>query len=138
MPTHGSCLPTVLIFVFFPLTSIVSFWIKIELVGFTANLTIISCPDVIPPSVPPELFDKKETLFFLEEIGSEFSSPLSSALLKPAPISTPLTAGMLIMPKESNASTLSKTGSPNPAFIPVIFISMMAPTDEPFFLISLM
>ena len=71
--------------------------INIEIVGFTANLTTISCPVVIPPSIPPELFDLNDTFSFLETISSEFSYPLDSALWKPKPISTPLTAGILII-----------------------------------------
>ena len=33
--------------------------IVIDDVGFTAKRNTISCPEDIPPSVPPALFDKK-------------------------------------------------------------------------------
>ena len=42
IPTQGSCLPFVFIDVFLPFISTVSLSIKIELVGFTANLIIKS------------------------------------------------------------------------------------------------
>ena len=42
IPTHGSCLPLVLMSVFVPSTSIVYFLVNIELVGLTANLITIS------------------------------------------------------------------------------------------------
>ena len=40
MPTQGSCLPLVIIEVCFLLASIVCLFLRIELVGLTANLTI--------------------------------------------------------------------------------------------------
>ena len=57
MPTHGSCLPLTDIVVFFPNLLIVFLLCKIEEVGFTANDTIISCPEDIPPKIPPALFE---------------------------------------------------------------------------------
>ena len=33
--------------------------IKIELVGFTAKRTTMSCPEEIPPKIPPELLEEK-------------------------------------------------------------------------------
>ena len=55
IPTQGSCLPLTEIFVFFPFLSTVSLLLIIEDVGFTANDAIISCPEDIPPSIPPAL-----------------------------------------------------------------------------------
>ena len=98
------------------------FFVNIELVGLTANLIIISCPEVIPPSDPPELLDLKEILFFKILISSAFSSPLNSADLNPEPISKPLTAGILIIALAKSASTLSNTGSPRPIGTPETFI----------------
>ena len=57
MPTHGSCLPLTEIDVFFPNLSIVFLDERIEEVGLTANETTISCPEEIPPRIPPALFD---------------------------------------------------------------------------------
>ena len=58
-PTHGSCLPFVDMVVFFNLLLIVFFVFKIEEVGFTAILILISWPLEMPPKMPPELFDEK-------------------------------------------------------------------------------
>ena len=49
IPTQGSCLPLTEIEVFFPNLSIVFLLVKIEEVGLTANETIISWPEDIPP-----------------------------------------------------------------------------------------
>ena len=57
IPTQGSCLPLTDIDVFFPYLSIVFLLVKIDDVGFTANETLISCPEDIPPRIPPALFD---------------------------------------------------------------------------------
>ena len=43
--------------VYFPHLIIVFLLFKIEDVGFTANETTISCPEEIPPSIPPALFE---------------------------------------------------------------------------------
>jgi hypothetical protein len=53
IPTQGSCRPLTEIFVFLPFLSIVSLLVKIDEVGLTANDAIISCPDEIPPRIPP-------------------------------------------------------------------------------------
>ena len=70
MPTQGSCLPLTEIDVFFPNLSIVFLDVRIEDVGFTANETIISCPDDIPPRIPPALFDLKFVLLHFQNIDS--------------------------------------------------------------------
>ena len=57
IPTQGSCLPVVWICTLLYFSSIVFFGLRIEEVGFTANLVIISCPVEIPPKIPPDLFD---------------------------------------------------------------------------------
>ena len=53
IPTQGSCLPFVTIFVFLFSTSTEFFSINIELVGFTAKLATIGWPVEIPPIIPP-------------------------------------------------------------------------------------
>ena len=53
IPTHGSCRPLTDIDVFFPNLSIVFLEVRIDEVGLTANETFISCPEEIPPSIPP-------------------------------------------------------------------------------------
>ena len=75
IPTHGSCLPVTDIVVFLPNLLIVFLLLKIEEVGFTAKETTISCPEDIPPSIPPALLEKNFNLFLLSDISSEFSSP---------------------------------------------------------------
>ena len=56
IPTQGSCLPFTEMVVFFPNLLIVFLLFKIEDVGLTAKDTIISCPEDIPPRIPPALF----------------------------------------------------------------------------------
>ena len=85
--------------------------IRMDGIGLTATLKIISSPFEIPARMPPELLDEKPC----GVIGSLFSDPSNRDALKPAPISTPLTAPMLINALAKSASSLSKTGSPKPA-----------------------
>ena len=59
IPTHGSCLPLTEIDVFFPNLSIVFLDVRIDEVGLTAKETTISCPEDIPPRIPPALFELK-------------------------------------------------------------------------------
>ena len=51
--------------------------VKIEDVGLTANDAIISCPEEIPPKIPPALLELNFNLLFFDDISSEFCSPLS-------------------------------------------------------------
>ena len=53
IPTQGSWRPIVLIFVFLRSLEIVFFSDNTELVGLTMYLKTISCPDEIPPKIPP-------------------------------------------------------------------------------------
>ena len=55
-PTHGSCRPFVVISVFSPSLFIVEVEIDTLEVGLSAILARRSCPEEIPPSVPPESF----------------------------------------------------------------------------------
>ena len=67
IPTQGSCLPLTDIVVFFPNLFIVLLLFKIDDVGLTANDTIISCPEEIPPSIPPALLELKFNFFLFIE-----------------------------------------------------------------------
>ena len=62
-------------------------------VGFTATFTTMSCPVEMPPRMPPALFERNPC----GVISSECSVPFCATARKPAPISTPFTALMLIM-----------------------------------------
>ena len=53
---------------FFPNLFTVFLDVKIEDVGFTAKDTIISCPDEIPPKIPPALFDLNLSMFLILDI----------------------------------------------------------------------
>ncbi len=107
MPTQGSCLPWVSISTSLPAASTVRIGLKIELVGLTAKRTTMSCPVEMPPSMPPALFDRNTTLPSCIRISSEFSSPAKAAAANPAPISTPLTALIVIMARARSPSSLS-------------------------------
>ena len=71
MPTQGSCLPVVLISVEWPFLSILSVGRRILEVGFKAIETKRSCPELIPPSIQPELLEVKPS----GGIGSLWSEP---------------------------------------------------------------
>ena len=77
--------------------SIVFLLVRIDEVGFTANDKIISCPEEIPPKIPPALLDLNNVLFPFFDISSEFCSPVNCAEFIPEPILTPLTALILII-----------------------------------------
>ena len=79
MPTQGSCLPLTEILVFLPSLSIVSLLDNIEDVGLTEKEATISCPEEIPPNIPPALLDLKFIFPDLVLISSEFSSPFKKA-----------------------------------------------------------
>ena len=53
IPTHGSWRPFVTTSVAWPVLVIDLRALKIDDVGFTANLATISCPVDIPPKIPP-------------------------------------------------------------------------------------
>src|SRR5659263_57730 len=128
----GSWRPVIFIRVsFIALRSTVRCSLEIDGVGFTAILQTIGSPLLIPPRIPPALFvigfGFPSNIF----IGSFIWLPFISADLNPAPISTPFTAPMLINPLASSALSLSKTGSPTPAGIPIPIISTIPPTLSP-------
>src|SRR6266566_3693329 len=75
---------------------------RIEEVGFTAKRATTGWPVEMPPRMPPAWLDRNRVPLLLVRISSAFSSPDNSAAPKPAPISTPLTALMLIMAAASS------------------------------------
>jgi hypothetical protein len=96
-------------------------------VGFTATCTTMSCPVEMPPRIPPALFVTNPS----GVISSECSVPFCVTAVKPAPISTPFTALMLIMLYARSASSLSYTGSPQPTGTPEATVVIFAPTESP-------
>ena len=80
-----------------PSASMVWRGVRIDDVGFTAKRATTGCPVEIPPRIPPAWLERKvgapsEPM----RISSALSSPEKAADAKPAPISTPFTALMLI------------------------------------------
>ena len=132
MPTHGSWRPLVAISTSWPWVSMVFWGMETELVGLTTKRATMSWPVDMPPRTPPALLDRNVALpSGPMRISSEFSGPERSAAAKPAPISTPLTAGILIRALAMSASSLSRTGAPRPAGTPAATTSITAPVDEP-------
>ena len=131
MPTQGSCRPLVAISAFSPRIVTVRRGTGIELVGLTANRTTMSWPVEIPPRTPPAWFDRNAGSPASIRISSAFSSPVSAAAPNPAPISTPLTALMLIIAAARSASSLPWTGAPSPGGTPEATTSTTAPTELP-------
>ena len=81
--------------------------VRIDDVGLTAKRHTIGWPDEMPPRMPPAWLERNSGLPSLPmRISSAFSSPVSSAAAMPAPISTPLTALMLIMAAARSWSSL--------------------------------
>ena len=88
-------------------------------------------PFVMPPRMPPQWFVSVMILPFSTVKASLSSLPRRLATPKPAPNSTPLTAGM---PKTAAAMRFSmppNIGSPRPAGAPKTAHSMMPPTLSP-------
>jgi hypothetical protein len=107
MPTQGSWRPFVNISVSAPWRSTVRRGCRIDEVGFTAKRTTTGCPVEMPPKMPPEWLDKKRVPSLPVRISSAFSSPVNSAAPKPAPISTPFTALMVIIAPARSESSLA-------------------------------
>ena len=61
----------------------------------------------MPPRMPPAWFDRNTTLPSCIRISSPFSSPDSGTAPNPAPISTPLTALIVIIARARSPSSLS-------------------------------
>jgi len=75
-------------------------------VGLTAKRTTTSCPVLIPPKIPPAWLEEYSGPSGPMVISSAFSSPVSIAADMPSPISTPLTALMLIIAAARSVSSL--------------------------------
>ncbi|MCY1209983.1 hypothetical protein D3C86_655100 [compost metagenome] len=93
MPTQGSWRPLVMTSTGLLFTSIDWRGLMIELVGLIAMLTSRSCPELMPPKMPPALLLRKP----VGVIESPCVVPRCVTLSKPAPISTAFTALMPIM-----------------------------------------
>src|SRR5882724_2317050 len=106
IPTQGSCRPLVTTSMFSPCLVTPLRGVGIELVGFTANRTTMSWPVEMPPRMPPALLERNVTWPSCMRISSALASPERRAASKPAPISTPFTALMLIMAAARSASSL--------------------------------
>src|SRR6185437_15257224 len=108
MPTQGSWRPLVTISVSTLFTSTVLRGERIDEVGLTAKRQTIGWPVEMPPTMPPAWLARKRGLpSFPARISSAFSSPVSAAAAKPSPISTPLTALMLIIAPARSPSSLA-------------------------------
>ena len=103
-------------------------------VGLTAKEIIISCPDEMPPKIPPALFDLKFIFFPFFKISSEFSSPVNCAEFIPDPIFIPFTALILIIAEARSISNFEYIGAPNPIGTPLALTSIIAPHEDPAFL----
>ena len=100
-------------------------------VGLKAARNVMGMPVEMPPSIPPQRFVRVTTRPFSTAKASLFSLPRRRAAAKPAPNSTPLTAGM---PNTICARRLSKpsnSASPSPAGTPRITHSATPPTLSP-------
>src|SRR3546814_16394831 len=62
--------------------------VRVDEFGFTAKRAITSWPVEMPPRMPPARLELKATRLPWRRIASAFSSPLSAAASRPAPIST--------------------------------------------------
>src|ERR1700739_3892151 len=80
---------------------------SIDDVGLPAKRATTGWPVEMPPRMPPAWLDRKRVPLLPVRISSAFSSPDSSAAPKPAPISTPFTALMLLSAPARSASSLA-------------------------------
>ena len=127
MPTQGSCRPLVTTSTALPSTSTVRPPRRILEVGLKATRATTSWPEEMPPRMPPALLPRNPS----GVISSRCSVPFCRTDSKPAPISTPLAALMLIRAWAMSASRRSKTGSPQPGGTPVAVTVTSAPTESP-------
>ena len=99
-------------------------------VGLNAARNTTGMPVEMPPKIPPQLFVSVTMCPFCTRNGSLFSLPRSRAAAKPAPNSTPLTAGMPNSAEARRFSMPSNIGSPRPAGSPMAAHSTMPPTES--------
>ena len=95
----------------------------------------------MPPSMPPASVESRRYRWSAssQRIGSWASLPRRPATSKPSPISTPLTAWMLITAAASRASSLRSqwTWLPSPTGTPSARISTTPPSESPSFAAAL-
>ena len=99
-------------------------------VGLNAVRNTTGIPFEIPPRIPPQWFVFVTIFPFSTQNGSLFSLPRSRAAAKPAPNSTPLTAGMANTVRAMRFSSPPNIGSPIPAGSPSITHSITPPTES--------
>src|SRR3990167_2498687 len=126
-PTQGSWRPVVTTSTSAPDTSTVRPGRRRLDVGLKATEQVTGWPVEMPPRMPPAWLLRNPS----RRISSRCSLPFCSTLPKPAPISTPFTALMLIIAAASSASSLPYTGSPQPGGTLVATTSTRAPTESP-------
>ena len=88
-------------------------------------------PLLMPPLIPPLWFVRVRTVSPSMKKASFAALPRSSDRPKPAPNSTPLTAGIENSPWASSPSSVSNQGSPTPAGRPRTAVSSTPPTLSP-------
>ena len=88
-------------------------------------------PLVIPPKMPPAWLVSVTSFPSFTVKGSLFSEPRMVATPKPAPNSTPFTAGIPNRAAARRFSMPPNMGSPSPAGAPVTRHSTMPPTESP-------
>ena len=105
---------------------------EIVAVGLNATRTSISCPFEMPPCTPPDRF--VAVAGRPSGPGTNWSlcsRPVMSAAAKPDPISKPFDAGNDIVAFARSASSLSNTGSPQPAGTPRATQVTTPPSESP-------
>ena len=96
-------------------------------VGLIWARSMISLPSLIPPMIPPAWLEVLMISPSLTVNPSLSVEPFEEVTAMPSPISTALTAPMDIRAWARRALSLSKTGSPSPAGVPVIRHSITPP-----------
>ena len=102
-----------------------------EGVGLKAARKHRGIPSVIPPRRPPQRFPSVTIRPSRSRKGSLFSLPRSRAAPKPAPKSTPFTAGMAKTRAAMRLSSPSNRGPPSPAGRPSTLHSTTPPRESP-------
>ena len=102
-------------------------------VGLKAIFISIFSPLLIPPCIPPELFDVVLNLLISSDLmkASLCSLPFKKVPEKPEPISKPFVAGKDIKAFAKSASNLSKTGIPRPEGTFLTRHSITPPQESP-------
>ena len=104
--------------------------LEIDAVGLMAARTMMGMPLVMPPKIPPLLLVSVLTVSPSRYMRSLASEPRMAAIEKPAPNSTPFTAGTENSMEEIRPSAGLSMGEPRPVGTPVTAHSMMPPTES--------